>query len=197
MMPRSLLTLGLPGLIGVALLVGAVWVERQWLPQQQEALDTLESSARRVRRQLQDAVAQAQPASDAQAAAGPNAAPVAPRQAWTTLWLGLPEARTRTALQRDVLVSAQAAGLQAPSVQVRGAAETWLPKEANERLWRQRLTMPVEGAYPALLGWLKQLSRQPGLTIDALDIQRADVLSDRVKAQVSVSLWWRVPGGPR
>jgi len=35
------------------------------------------------------------------------------------------------------------------------------------------------------------------LSLDAIDLQRTDVMGESVKARVSVSLWWRMAGGAR
>jgi hypothetical protein len=55
------------------------------------------------------------------------------------------------------------------------------------------MVMPVQAPYPALRSWLDRLQREPALTVDVLDIQRNDVQSDQVQAQVGISLWWRQP----
>jgi len=74
---------------------------------------------------------------------------------------------------------------------MRGELAPWVDKAQPQGLWRQRMVMPVQTSYPALRTWVAALLRQPALSIDALDIQRADPMSDQVKAQVTVSLWWR------
>jgi hypothetical protein len=37
------------------------------------------------------------------------------------------------------------------------------------------------------------LLKEPALAIDAVDIQRADVMSEQIKGRVVLSLWWRKP----
>lgn len=184
--------LGWPGLVGVAALAGVLWVERAWLPQQQAQVQQTASDARRLRHELQaraDAVqAAASAASSATQAIDPKAGP---RAVWAVLWDGLPDASERLALQSGVLSAAQDAGIALGSVQMRGELSPWLDKTQAQGLWRQRMVMPVQTSYPALRTWLSALLRQPALSIDSLDIQRADPMSDQVKAQVTVSLWWR------
>ena len=184
--------LGWPGLVGIAALAGVLWVERAWLPQQQEQVQQTESDARRLRHELQaraDAVqAAASAASSASFAIDPKAGP---RAVWAVLWDGLPDASERLALQGGVLSAAKDAGIALGSVQMRGELSPWLDKNQPQGLWRQRMVMPVQTSYPALRTWLSALLRQPALSIDSLDIQRADPMSDQVKAQVTVSLWWR------
>ena len=184
--------LGWPGLVGVAALAGVLWVERAWLPQQQAQVQQTASDARRLRHELQaraDAVqAAASAASSATQAIDPKAGP---RAVWAVLWDGLPDASERLALQSGVLSAAKDAGIALGSVQMRGELSPWLDKTQAQGLWRQRMVMPVQTSYPALRTWLSALLRQPALSIDSLDIQRADPMSDQVKAQVTVSLWWR------
>ena len=184
--------LGWPGLVGVAALAGVLWVERAWLPQQQEQVQQTESDGRRLRHELQaraDALqAAASAASSASHAIDPKAGP---RAVWAVLWDGLPDASERLALQSGVLSAAKDAGIALGSVQMRGELSPWLDKTQAQGLWRQRMVMPVQTSYPALRTWLAALLRQPALSIDSLDIQRADPMSDQVKAQVTVSLWWR------
>lgn len=203
MSARWLQRLGLPGVMGAVLLGGALWVEQAWLPEQQARIDALGSDARRLRHELQQAQAAA---SAAQAGPGQLARqPASPEAAWSALWAGLPDASQRLALQREVLQSAQAAGLQVPTVQYQGQLEPWLKEPATPArsgpeatgLWRQRMSMPVTGSYVAVRAWLARLLREPALSLDALDIQRSDVNSDQVRVQVNVSLWWRhAPASP-
>jgi len=184
--------LGWPGLVGLAALIGVAWVERGWLPQQQAQVQQTESDARRLRHELKaraDAAEQAaHAASDAAARLDPRAAP---SEVWSALWRDLPDASQRLSLQADVLSAAKDAGITLGSVQMRGELAPWVDKAQPQGLWRQRMVMPVQTSYPALRTWVAALLRQPALSIDALDIQRADPMSDQVKAQVTVSLWWR------
>lgn len=163
---------------------------------------------------------------DARAAADQAARLAGPEQAWAALWRGLPDEAARTALQQAVLKSAQRAGIKVTAVQYRGEWAPWVQQGRSalvpapalvgasgplrpegvasaasdasvpQGLWRQRLTMPVEGNYPAIRIWLHSLLTQPALSLDALDIQRPEVMSDQVKGQVSVSLWWRQARSP-
>lgn len=185
--------LGGPGLLGLALLGGAFWVERQWVPQQQAQAEKIESDARRLRHDLQVKAEEATKAHASGADQHPELA--SPKEAWATLWLGLPDAGRRVELQKGVLLAARDAGLSISAVQYNGQFESWLDKSASQGLWRQHMTMPVEGSYKAIKSWLDRLLAEPALSIDTLDIQRSDVMSDRVKAQVAVSLWWRQERG--
>lgn len=192
-LPTWLRQLGLPGVLGAALLVGSAWFIAAELPRRAEALAQAESDVRRLRHGL---IARTQEASgqDAEAAARQRPA-AAPDQAWARLWSSLPDASQRLTLQARVLSSAAELGLQAPTVQWQGEAVKWVREDAATEgqggLWRQRMSMPVKAPYPVLRTWLDRLQREPALSIDALDIQRPELGSDEVTAQVSLSLWWR------
>lgn len=178
----ALKRLGLPGLLGLILLGGAAWYQWDWLPRQRTQGEQQASKARQLRHELLMAAQ----------AGGAQASTLTPAEAWQTLWQKLPEAGQRTWLQAAVIDSAQARGLSLTTVQFIGAAQ------GSTGLWRQRLILPVEGRYSNLRSWLGQLLSEPALSIDALDVQRADVMSDAVKAKVSVSLWWRqAPVSPK
>jgi len=186
MMPRVLARLGVAGCLGLLMLGGSAWVALSWLPVQRMQADELGSQARRLRHEM---LAAATPAQGAQAQTDRT-----PDEAWQTLWQGLPLAGERVGLQTAVLRAARDQGLQVSAVQYRGAIEPW-SAQAGAVLWRQRMVMPVEGAYPAVRAWVATLLAERALSIDAIDVQRPDVMGDQVKAQVSVSLWWRKPQG--
>jgi hypothetical protein len=183
-LPLWLKRLGWPGLMGVLALMGVGWVEHTWMPQQNERVQQTESEGRRLRHELQ--------AANAMKRIDPKASP---REVWTVLWEGLPDASKRLTLQSDVLAAAKQAGIALSTVQMRGELVPWIDKSQPQGLWRQRMVMPMQASYPALRSWLSILLRQPALSIDSLDIQRTDPMSDQIKAQVTVSLWWRQDRG--
>ncbi len=187
--PRWLRQLGWPGVIGAALLFACAWFTQLELPRRHEALAQAESDVRRLRHGL---IARATPGS---AVASEADRLNEPSKAWASLWSSLSDEGQRMARQARVLDSAAQVGVPLQSVQWQGEAVKWLaPAGADSTtsgLWRQRMTMPVQAPYPALRTWLDRLQREPGLTVDAIDIQRSDVQSDQVRAQVSLSLWWR------
>jgi hypothetical protein len=203
-------SLGLPGLVGLCLVALALWTQQRWVPAQQRELDEMGSQARRLRHEL---MASAPPAASGSSTVGADSVAKAkglgvdlasaslstPEQAWAAIWQGLPDASDRTPLQQAVLQSARQAGVEVTAVQYRGEWARWVPPSAKsgQGLWRQRLVMPVEGPYPAVRAWLNTLLLAPSLSLDALDVQRPDVASNKVKAQVSVSLWWRQDGRPQ
>lgn len=170
---------GLAGVLGWLMLAGAAWTARVWLPQQRTQVEELGSQARRTRHEMQ-----------AQAQHSPVQLIRSPDQAWQTLWQALPVADKRVDLQASVLSAAKDQGLSISAVQYQGSRMPWSAHEGAV-LWRQRMVMPVDGTYPAVRSWLAQLLKEPALSVDSVDIDRSDVMSDQVKARVSVSLWWR------
>ncbi len=198
-LPRWLRQWGWPGLVGAALLLACAWFTQLELPRRHEALAQAESDVRRLRHGL---IARATPGS---AVASEVQSLNEPGQAWARLWSGLPDESQRMVRQARVLASAEQVGVPLQSVQWQGEAVKWLapagPGSGSDALpsglWRQRMTMPLQAPYPALRTWLDRLQREPGLTVDAIDLQRSDVQSDQVRAQVSLSLWWRQSAPPR
>jgi hypothetical protein len=167
--------MGLPGLLGLCLLAGAAWLHWAWMPRQQVQTDDLGSQTRRLRHEL--LAASAAPAA--------SVAQLTPETAWSALVSGLPDATQRLRLQSQVMDSARTKGLTMAAVQFKGG------QDGVPGVWRQRVVVPVEGRYSDVRAWVADLLREPALSLDALDIQRTDVMSDAVKARVSVSLWWR------
>lgn len=193
-LPTWLRQLGWPGLLGAVLLLACAWFIQIELPQRREAVAQAESDVRRLRHGL---IARSSAGSEAASAPGQAAAP----QAWARLWSALPDDGERLVLQARVLATAADVGVPLQAVQWQGEAVKWAAAQgptdpslpSAPGLWRQRMTMPVQAPYPALRTWLDRLQRETALTVDALDIQRNDVQSDLVQAQVSLSLWWRQP----
>lgn len=179
--------LGVVGWLGLLMLGVAVWLHLSVVPVQRAAVMQLESDVRQARHQLSEAVANQTEASKLVRIDKPD-------QAWQALLDGLPDQTQRTRLQADVLAAARSQGLLVQSVKWRGAPEAW---SNAPQLWRQRMQIPVEGPYLAVRRWVDALLRQGALSLDAIDVQRGDLMTDQVKAQVSLSLWWRVaPKGP-
>lgn len=189
--------LGWPGLLGLVMLSGCAGFIFGVLPQRQAALEQAESDVRRLRHGL-IARATGAPTSPASGAAGRSADEAS--QAWRELWHALPDDRERLIRQARVLAQASEVGLTLTVVQWQGelvrwsaAAQAGAHHASGAGLWRQRMTVPVQAPYPVVRSWLDRLQREPGLTVDALDIQRTDLGSDQVQAQLVISLWWRQP----
>lgn len=185
-LPRVVQRLGLPGLLGLLAMAGALWWQQASTGLQADT-DAALHEADRLRSVLR------QVSFDRRQAESADATPsMTPAVAWQTLWQRLPAGGQRMALQSQVWRSAQAVGLNLPSLQVQTQRETWVPTTAEGHgLWRQRMQLPVEGSYDTVRAWVQALQQVPGLGIDGLDVQRPDPRSEVVKAQVRLSLWWR------
>jgi Tfp pilus assembly protein PilO len=179
---RRAAQLGVPGWLGVALGMMAAVAWLGVLPQHQSLLEEQQAQATHLRERLSRAAA-------GRGASAPEL-PVAKRaqEAWAVLWHEMPNQQQGMKMQADVLVAAKSRGVNLQTVQFNGA-----PVKALPGIWRQQMSLPVEAPYPSLRAWLAQLSSQSALSIDSLDINRTDPMSDMVKARVTVSLWWQVP----
>ncbi|MFT3858860.1 MAG: hypothetical protein QM742_15640 [Aquabacterium sp.] len=190
---RALRRLGWPGLLGLMLLGAGSWTTWRAAPEVQEEARQLASDARRLRHEL---IHGTTPDGRSAGPSGVGGATLVQQQeAWARLWSGLKASDDRIALQDAVLRTAREEGVVTSTVQYRGQREGWVGSNPDVGLWRQRMVVPVEASYPSLRRWIGHMLEEPSLSIDVLDIERPDLQSDRVKAQVTVSLWWRQTGG--
>lgn len=185
--------LGLPGLLGVLLAGGSAWVLMAWVPERQEQVQMLASQVRQLRHELQSG---SSPGSGHAAKGGTvsDVSPVAPDQAWQSVWDALPVDSQRLEILKRVTSSAAKMGVSSQSIQYQGALEAW-SVHAGQALWRQRLTLPVQGRYGDVRAWIGTLLSRSYVSLDTLDIQRSDTASDQVSGRISLSLWWRVDQG--
>jgi hypothetical protein len=180
--------LGWPGLVGLLMLGIAVWTSWQVMPAMQAELDESEAQALHLRGQLQSG-AQALASSKAPVGRAPAIDELTPallRDTWGRTWASLPPKADAVARQGAVLAQASTLGVTVPTVQYRGGALTSLPS-----VWRQQMVLPVEASYPALRAWLGTVLQDKSISLDALDVVRADPMSDQIKARVALSVWWR------
>jgi len=183
--PRPLQRLGVPGLLGLLCMVAALWAQQFKAPAQAERTELALQEADRLRAILRQASIQP-PLGDQPATQR------TPQAAWQDLWNSLPPASERRALQAQVWRHAQAVGMPLTSMQSQAQREAWVPIVTDGHgLWRQRMQFPVQAPYADLRAWVQALQQVPGLSIDGIDLQRADPRSDEVKAQIRLSLWWR------
>lgn len=183
--PRPLQRLGVPGLLGLLCMAGALWAQQFKAPVQAERTELALQEADRLRAVLRQASIQP-PLGDQPATQR------TPQAAWQDLWNSLPPASERRALQAQVWRHAQAVGVPLTSMQSQAQREDWVPIVTDGHgLWRQRMQFPVQAPYADLRAWVQALQQVPGLSIDGIDLQRADPRSDEVKAQIRLSLWWR------
>lgn len=164
------------------------------LPAWRTAVEDDEAQVLHLRRQLQqqsegharaDAAAQAR--SSAEAKPLPDElTPTLVRDTWARSWAALPTPEAAVSRQSAVLAQAAQQGVSVPSVQYRGGALPALPS-----VWRQQMVLPVEASYPALRAWLGSVLQDRAVSLDALDVTRADPMGEQVKARVALSVWWR------
>ena len=152
------------------------------------ALDEDEAQALHLRGQLQSGAA-ALTSAKADVRSAPvldELTPALLRDTWGRTWASLPPKVDAVARQGVVLSQAGTLGVTVPTVQYRGGALASLPS-----VWRQQMILPVEASYPALRAWLGTVLQDKAISLDALDVVRADPMSDQVKARVALSVWWR------
>lgn len=69
-----------------------------------------------------------------------------------------------------------------------------LLRESGTRLQRYQITLPADGAYPALRAWMADvLNRLPSIALDDLSLSRDTVGETRVEARVRWSFYLRSP----
>jgi len=183
--------LGLPGFLGIALLLLAAWFYWGEAPLEAQALQAQTNAVNDMRAQLSQQSSSQDQAEDQ--ADKTQAKSLSVDAAWPAAWQALPAFGhgSETEPQAAILAMAKRQGVLAGSVQFQHDSVAALPG-----LQRQRLVLPVQATYPALRAWLQAVMQAPGwghaVSLDALDISRKDVMSDAIEARVSLSLWWRV-----
>jgi len=162
--------LGWPGGLGIAALLLAGLLElglaRRWEDQAQD----LEAQALRLQGQLRR--------QQLQEAAAP--APLAPEQ-----WLQrqLPSAQQREQRLADLLELSLRAGLAGSRTEHR------LSVDAATGLERLRVSMPVQGTYAQLRGFIEAALRQDlALSLDSLKLRRASPAAGELEAELGWSL---------
>lgn len=176
---RGLARLGAPGLLGLLLMAGALGLWVGVVPAARQSLVEQQEQVEHVREQLK-----------AGSTPGTASASLSTQSdlAWQTLWGALPEEADGNALMTGVLAAAQRQGVTLGAVQFSSE-----PLKGLAPVGRQRLVLPVEASYPALRFWLAEVLQHPSVSLDALDVSRDQVMSDQVRARVTLSLWWKRP----
>jgi Tfp pilus assembly protein PilO len=185
---RLALQLGLPGWVGVALLLLAAWGEWGSLPAWQRQIDQANAEARRIRQVAQQGGAGAQ-------------AQATPEQAVAALMARLPTPAQRSTVIAGILQAAKAQQLSIDSLQlhqtddrVDGGASTrggaGGGTNGGTSVSRQQIDLPIKGRYEQIRAWLVALlQEQPALSLDSLQLKRPDAQTDQIDARVSLSLW--------
>lgn len=177
---QSLRAWGWPALAGVALLLAGGALATWQVPRLHQAQAQAEA-------QLRQARAAARAARAVQAAA-----PAEPGDARQRFVDGFPPAAQRQQRLGALWALARSHGLAVRRSEFRAVAD------ASLGLARYRITLPLEGAYPALRGFIEQaLLQDPALSLDRLRLDRPDATSPGLRAELQLSLWSRMAGGPR
>jgi Tfp pilus assembly protein PilO len=169
--------LGWPGLLGLGALLLAGLLELGLARLWSEDRAALQAQAERLQRQLR-----AQRASE----------PVPQRLATPEQWrASLPEAAERQQRLADLLEAALRAGLNSPRTEHR------LAVDAATGVERLRVSMPVQGGYAQLRGFLETALRQdPALSLDGLKLRRAAPAAAELEAELQWSLHGRAAPAP-
>ena len=184
--------LGWPGLVGLLMGAAGTWGAWQVLPAWRASVDEDEAQVTHLRRQLQRQALPSAGADAARAGAEPKVTkpdeitPALVRDTWSRTWAALPTRFDAVARQGAVLSLAGERGVAVPTVQYRGG-----PLNALPSVWRQQMVLPVEAPYPALRAWLGAVLQDRAISLDALEVVRADPMGEQVKARIALSVWWR------
>lgn len=162
--------LGLPGLLGLALLGFAAWGEWVDAPKRQARIAGLQSDTTRLRSMKPGELPREE----------------RPQAMLAALYGRLQTPDQRSAALSGLLKRAQELGLSVESVQFRAQAER------GSGLVRHEIQLPLKGTYPALRDWIaRSLQDQPALSLDAVQIRREQAQADPIEARVKATLWVR------
>lgn len=159
--------LGVPGLLGLALLLGGVGVHF-WLtaPLGQDTV-ALQARADRLASQPR------------------RTGPVRPRTE-PVFAATLPAAHQDARILAGLFAAAEAAGLTLDQGNYR------LTVDRQVGLQRRQITLPVAGAYPALRAFMAEaLARFPSLALDGIHLARDNVNATQLKATLRFTLYLR------
>ncbi len=178
--------LGLPGWVGMALLVLAAWGEWSALPALQRQIDQAAKETHRIRQAVQQGGIGAQ-------------AQATPEQAVASLMARLPTPEQRSTVLAGILEAARAQKLTIDSMQLHQTSDRIEGgPETRAGVSRQQIEVPIKGSYPQIRAWLVSLlQEQSALSLDDLQLKRMDAQTDQLDARVSLSLWVfdGAPGG--
>lgn len=176
--------LGLPGGVGVLLLVLAAWGQWVNLPALQREVAHTAQEAQRVRQGVR-------------AGGGVAAVQLTPEQAVAALLARLPTPAQRSGVLAGILQAAREQNLSIDTLQLHqsdegtdGAGTGGGGAGRGASVSRQQIDLPLKGSYAQIRAWLvRLLQEQPALSLDALELKRADAQTDQLDARVSLSLW--------
>ncbi len=169
-------TLGGPGVAGIAL---AVFAAAMWVSAVQPAIaerDLLELEAQKLERRNRGSATAAE------------RAPTAPEQL-ATFYAFFPSAASTPDWLAKVNAAAKANGLTL------AAGEYKVSKAGTPRLARYQITLPVQGAYPQIRGFVGAvLAEVPAAVVEEVSLKRESVESAKLEARIRITLYLTAPG---
>jgi Tfp pilus assembly protein PilO len=175
---RRVDALGWPGVAGIVLAVfsAAAWVSGV-VPAIAER-DLLQLEADKVERRHRGAASAAE------------RAPTAPEQL-ATFYAFFPAAPSTPDWLGRIHAAAVAKGLTLAS------GEYKVDKAGSPRLARYQITLPVQGTYPQIRGFIGAvLAEVPAAVIEEVSLKRESVESARLDARIRITLYLAAPRGP-
>jgi Tfp pilus assembly protein PilO len=169
--------LGWPGVAGIAV---AVFAAAMWLsavvPARDER-DLLELEANKLERRSRGAANEA------------KRPPTAPEQL-ATFYAFFPGAASTPDWLGKIHAAAGAKGLQLAS------GEYKVTKSGSSRLARYQITLPVQGTYPQIRGFIGAVLQEvPAAVVEEVSLKRESVESARLDARIRITLYMSAPPG--
>lgn len=169
--------LGLPGVAGIALAVFAAAVSLSALQPAIAERDLLQLEADKLERRSRGAASAAE------------RAPSAPEQL-ATFYAFFPGAASTPEWLAKVNAAARANGLTL------AAGEYKVSKAGTPRLARYQITLPVQGTYPQIRGFVGAvLAEVPAAVVEEVSLKRESVESAKLEARIRITLYLAAPAG--
>jgi Tfp pilus assembly protein PilO len=174
---RRVDALGWPGVAGIALIVFAAAAWLSAIVPATEERDLLQLEADKLERRTRGA---------ATAGARP---PTAPEQL-ATFYAFFPAAASTPDWLGKIHAAAAAKGLTLAS------GEYKIAKAGSPRLARYQITLPVQGTYPQIRGFIGAvLADVPAAVVEEVSLRRESVESAKLEARVRITLYIAAPSG--
>lgn len=179
--------LGLPGFLALTLLVLSSWGEWSDVERLVRQTQQVRSDAQAIRKSIQDLTQQQ------------GRSPNVELQALTDLLSTLTDTEGRTVVLEGILNAVRHQGMHIETWQWRPTDETVaLSLDAisgglmNGALTvsRQQIDLPLSGTYEQIRACLEQLLKeQPAVSLDALEVKRADAATEKLNVHLTLSVW--------
>jgi Tfp pilus assembly protein PilO len=172
---RGLDALGRPGVAGIALVVCAAAAWLSAIRPAMEERDLLRLEVEKLERRTRGAAATAE------------RPPGAPEQL-ATFYAFFPPAASTPEWLAKIHAAAAAKGLALAS------GEYKVSKAGSARLARYQVTLPVQGTYPQIRGFIGAvLAEVPAAVIDEVSLKRESVESAKLEARIRITLYLGAP----